>query len=217
VAGYLIDERHNPCGEPRMGISYSVTGLLGLLRQAGVVNVSDNEIKSVILFLKKVKKKFDIRRLASANIAKQIALDLKDKIPVIITADFLSGNAHVMTNQINENAKNFSFYYVVSELNHHLMEGLKKPGTNSKNLKFVFFDSSLYYEKNRKRIEITKDVVRKNKIGYIGVELEGMTQLEQSFEMLLIGSYVSFYLAILNGVDPSPIPWVDYFKERLGK
>ncbi|MFA6993970.1 MAG: SIS domain-containing protein, partial [Patescibacteria group bacterium] len=70
---------------------------------------------------------------------------------------------------------------------------------------------------NRRRIEITKEVVESNGVDFIEYQLRGKTKLEQALELLSFGSYVNFYLAILNGVDPSPIPWVDYFKEQLGK
>jgi hypothetical protein len=35
------------------------------------------------------------------------------------------------------------------------------------------------------------------------------------FETLLFGSYVNYYLALLNRTNPTPIPTVDYFKRRL--
>ncbi|MFH1900159.1 MAG: SIS domain-containing protein [Patescibacteria group bacterium] len=215
MPGYLFKPKYNICDQPRIGIGYSVAGILGLLWQSGVIKASSNGMEKVVLFLKKNRKQFNAQKTAKSNLAKQIAGEIKGKIPVIIIADFLAGNAHTMANQINENAKNFSSYYVVSELNHHLMEGLSNPKSNSRNLKFIFIESDLYHKKNKIRIEITKNVVRKNKIGYVSYKLEAKTRLEQSFEMLLLGSYVSFYLAILNGVNPAPIPWVDYFKEQL--
>ena len=135
----------------------------------------------------------------------------------MIASGFLSGNAHVLANQINENAKTFANYFIISELNHHLLEGLKFPNNNSKNLHFFFFESDLYHPRNQKRYAITKDTLNKFKISHFSYHLTGKTELEQSFEALLFGTYVAFYLAILNSIDPSSIPWVDYFKEELGK
>ena len=80
---------------------------------------------------------------------------------------------------------------------------------------FCFFESQLYHPRNAERLKITKDILRKNKINYLSYKLQGRTEFMQSFEMLLFGSYVSFYLAMLNNVDPAPIPWVDYFKTQL--
>jgi len=95
------------------------------------------------------------------------------------------------------------------------MEGLANPKINGKNLKFIFIESVFYNKKNQERIEITKRVLSKNKVGYVSCRLAGKTKLEQSFEMLSFGSYVSFYLAMLNNINPAPVPWVDYFKKEL--
>ena len=56
-----------------------------------------------------------------------------------------------------------------------------------------------------------------NGFDFVSYKVKGKTRLEQSFEVLLLGSYVSFYLALLNNLDPSPIPRVDYFKKELAK
>ena len=215
VIGYLFSPKYNICDQPRIGIGYLVAGLLGLLRQFRVIQISDQEIFRAVLFLKKKKKRFGVKNVLRSNIAKQVALAIKNKIPVVVVADFLAGNAHLMANQINENAKNFSNYSIIPEMNHHLMEGLANPKINGKNLKFIFIESVFYNKKNQERIEITKRVLSKNKVGYVSCRLAGKTKLEQSFEMLSFGSYVSFYLAMLNNINPAPVPWVDYFKKEL--
>lgn len=215
IPGYLFKPKYNICDQPRIGIGYSVFGLLGLLSKCGIVKVSSNSIKSILNHLYNLKRQFEAKNLTIDNLAKQTADHLRNSIPIIVASEFLSGNAHVLANQLNENAKNFSGYYLISELNHHLLEGLKFPHSNGKNLQFLFFESNLYYAKNIERYKITKDIIRKNKVNYISYKLQGKSELEQSFELLLFGSYVSLYLSMLNNIDPSPIPWVDYFKNQL--
>jgi len=215
ILGFVFKPKYNLCNQPRMGIGYAVTGLLGLFEKCAVIKVSDREIKAVIQFLDKLKLQFEAKNLTLDNLAKQTADHVQNYSPVIVAAEFLSGNAHVLANQLNENSKNFSHYFIISELNHHLLEGLGYPKNNPKSLFFCFFESQLYHPRNSERLKITKDVLRKNKINYLSYKLQGKTELTQSFEMLLFGSYVSFYLAMLNNVDPAPIPWVDYFKTQL--
>ncbi len=36
-------------------------------------------------------------------------------------------------------------------------------------------------------------------------------------EILQWGGYITFYLGMLNGIDPGKVPWVDYFKAQLAK
>ena len=47
------------------------------------------------------------------------------------------------------------------------------------------------------------------------INLKGITELVQVFELLQIGNYLSFYLAVAHNVDPAPVPWVDYLKKKL--
>jgi len=67
----------------------------------------------------------------------------------------------------------------------------------------------------KKRLALTKDIVKKNKIKIYSYKLSGKNKLTQSFELLNFGSWLTFYLAMLNEVNPSLIPWVDWFKRRL--
>jgi hypothetical protein len=59
------------------------------------------------------------------------------------------------------------------------------------------------------------DVVEKNNVAVLEYNPTSETRLTQVFETLLFGSYVGFYIAMLNNLNPSPIPWVDYFKKKL--
>ena len=215
LPGYIFDPRYNLCGQPRIGLGYSIAGLLGLLTKCGALKVSDQEIKNVVVSLDQLNTDFSPRTMLQKNEAKQLADSLYGQIPVIVASEFLSGNAHVLANQLNENAKNFSAYFLISELNHHLLEGLARPDSNHKNLHFLFLESRLYGARNQKRFAITQEIVKQNKIQYSSYSVPGASALEQSLSAILFGSYASFYLAVLNGIDPSSIPYVDYLKKQL--
>jgi len=215
---FIINPIHNPSKQPRMGLGYSIFGILGLLKHCGVIDISDREVRGVISHLAQMNKKFSAETPTSKNPAKTVAQELHGSIPINVAAEFLTGNVHALTNQLNENSKNFSAYFMLSELNHHLMEGLIAPKSVVESLRFFFIESALYHSRNKKRFPITKKVVKKNNIEISSYQVEGKSKLLQSFEVLLFGSYLSYYLSILNKVkDPAAIPWVDYFKRELKK
>jgi len=213
--GYIINQKFNYCKQPRLGLPYSLVGHLGLLRKAGFLKISEQEMKQVFELLPKLNTKWSGRIKQKNNLAKQIASSLQNKIPIIVASQFLLGNAHVMTNQINENSKNFANYFAIPELNHHLLEGLSFPKTLRSQLYFIFIESSLYPPRILARYRVTQHILDKKKIKYVRVKAQSQEKLEQVFEILTLGSYFSFYLAVLNKVDPSLIPFVDLFKERL--
>lgn len=213
---YIFDPKNNPSGQPRLGQGYMVLGELKLLEKTGLVKL-DATLEEITSKLEENNKEFGSSVSKETNTAKKIAQSTHDKIPVIVTGNKLEGAAYSFKNPLNENAKNFAVYFVIPEMNHHLLEGLKYPEKNKETLNFVFINSPLYESKIQKRFEITKDVVGQHNINREEINLTGKTQLVQSLELIHIGNYISFYLAMLNNLDPSPIPWVDYFKDQLSK
>lgn len=207
---YIFKPTFNPSNQPRMGLGYSIFGQLGLLAKCGMIKINEQEIADAIKSLSDSHFQKNIK-----NAAQNFTSSLKNKIPVIVASEFLVGNAHVFSNQINENAKTFATYFELPELNHHLMEGLKNPAAN-KNLKFILINSNLYHLRNQKRYKVLKEVLQKNKIDFIEYRPKAKTKLQQSMELLSFGSYLSFYLAMTYNLDPSPVPWVDFFKKQLG-
>lgn len=212
---YGFIPKHNPCNQPRMGLGYQLLGTILMLSKCDLIKISSHEIDELVKFIGKVKSKYDINVLTNKNLAKKIAKKVHEKIPVLVAAEFLMGALHVWRNQTSENSKQISVYYEIPELNHYLLEGMSFPKTNPKSLFFVFIKSSFYHHRNQKRIEITKKVLDGYKIKRLDVKLTGKTKLMQVFELIQFGSFVSFYLSMLNSLDPSPIPWVDYFKKKL--
>ncbi|MDP3971066.1 MAG: SIS domain-containing protein [bacterium] len=208
--GYLIEPTFNPCGQPRIAVGYATIGLLGLLNNVGLVKLSDQNIDDVVHFL-------EGNRELLRDDAMRVASDTEQYIPVYIGSEFLAGNVHVMSNQTNENGKHFSTWKLIPELNHHLLEGLENPAGNTDKIRFIFLESNLYHVRNQKRYEVTKQVLEELKMTYSVFVPTANNELLQSFETLQWGSYLSFYLSVLNNIDPSPIPWVDYFKDALKK
>lgn len=214
IPGYIFKPKYNPSNQPRLGLGYSIFGTMSLLAKAGVIKIKNDEIKNLI-----AKSEINDRKLRPGvknNPAKIITQNLFQKQIIVVGAEFLSGNVHTLRNQISENSKNFTSYLTLPELNHYAMEGLANPQTNKKDLIFLFFDSRLYHPRIQKRSRLTQEVIKKNKIQAVSYELKGKTKLEQSFEMLQLGVWITYYLGMLNEVDPAKIPWVDWFKKQLG-
>ncbi len=217
IPGYIFTPRFNPSGQPRLGLGYAVLGLAALLAKTGLFKIKKQEIKDIIAQLEIDSRKLKPESPLAVNSAKKLAAKLAGKIPVLVGAEFATGNVRVLRNQINENAKQFATYLVLPDLNHYAMEGLVHPASNRKNLIFLFFNSSFYTSRVRLRANLTEKIVRKNGLEAISYNLKKQTKLAQVFELLQIGTWLSFYLGILNNVDPAKIPWVDWFKKQLAK
>lgn len=216
ILGYTFKPDNNPSGQPRLGLGYSVLGVAMLLSRAGLVEIKTAEVEKIIANLELWGRGFSRNQPVEANPAKQIALKLHGKIPVIVGAEFLVGNLNVLRNQFNETSKNFAAYLELPDMNHFALESLINPKSNKDNLVFILFNSALYHPRVEKRLALTKQIIEKNKIGCLEYKLRGGDKLEQTFEMLQFGCWLTYYLAMLNNVDPVKIPWVEWFKKELG-
>lgn len=217
VPAYLFTPTHNPCGQPRIGGGYMLMGHLGLLSALGAIDVNPSEVKEAISFVAELAGSYTASVSTDQNEAKKFATLLKDTHPFLVTAEFLKGFGNAFANQINETAKMISDYRYISELNHHLMEGLMRPDTLHTNGLFVFFESDLYSTSIRKRFGITKTVVVKQNVKTHSVTLQGKTKLAQVLGAYALSGFTTFYMAMLYDTDPIAIPWVDFFKAELAK
>lgn len=217
IPALIFSITHNPCGSPRMGLGYSIVGQMLILAKAGLIMFSKTDVEYVIQVLKKYNSLFGVDGETPNNIAKQIAQKILGRSVWFMGSEHLAGNAHVGANQMNENAKRFAGYFIISELNHHLLEGMMLPKSNPDNLAVVLLKSKLYDARIQKRYEITEQILKKNNILYSTYSLEEENLLGQVNEVLVFTSYLSYYSALLEGIDPTAIPFVDYFKEELKK
>jgi glucose/mannose-6-phosphate isomerase len=214
---YQINPTHNPSNQPRMAIGYSVFGIIAMFHKIGLLNLTDEQVNGVVATIRRLTSELDISVEQDKNQAKKLAFQIIGRIPVFIGSEHLEGALHVVQNQFNENAKTYAEYRIIPEMNHHLMEGLRFPQTNDANLFFVLFDSALYHERNRKRFQVTPQVIDGAGIELSSFLLTSTEPLEQVFEVITLGAFTNFYLAMLENIDPTPIETVDFFKAELSK
>ncbi|MEK7109916.1 MAG: SIS domain-containing protein [Patescibacteria group bacterium] len=204
--GYFFNPIHNPSGQPRIGFGYFIGGILGFLLNLKILNYPKDKIISAVNNIK-------IKEIE--NEAKQMAKKILNKYPYYIVSEFLTGVGNAIANQTNETAKSISSFRVIPELNHHLMEGLKNPKELAKISLFIFFFSKLFSSSIQKRFYITKEVIEKNNIETVWYELKGQNKVEQVFELMAFGNYLTMNLSSLYGENPVTVPYVDYFKKKL--
>ena len=217
LPSYIFNPKENPSVQPRFGLGYSVASILALLSRCGFIYTLNEEMEKVIEELKKYCSDLDVENPQQTNIAKKMSEKIRNTIPVIVASEHLFGSAHAFKNILNETAKSMSVLFDIPELNHHLMEGLKFPAKAKELLNFLFIESDLYNARVKKRYPFTQEVVEKNNISYISYKTRLETKLMQAFEIMILGCFTAFYLALYYEVDPKTIPWVDYFKEKMGQ
>ena len=153
----------------------------------------------------------------SGNPAKQLANRLYGHLSVIYGADIVSAVAHRWKTQLNENSKAWAFYEVFPELNHNAVVGYQFPTELANKIVVVLLRSTSLQRRIQLRYQITCQLLDRAKVGYQIVDGDGTSPLSQMMSLVLFGDYTSYYLAILNKIDPTPVKAIAYLKEQLAK
>ncbi len=204
---------NNPCGSPRMGLGYTIFGPLLILAKLGMIKITEAEIAGAVETVRKYLNIFGLKNNTVNNFAKNTATKLLSGSVWFFGAEHLSGNAHIAANQLNENAKRFGGYFLIPELNHHLLEGLTFPAGGPGSI--FFLESDLHNPRVQKRFTVTKEILQKRGIDFVAYRCVEKTALNQVMEVLVLSGYLGFYLAMLEEIDPTAIPTVDFLKASL--
>lgn len=139
------------------------------------------------------------------------------RLVVIYGAGLLAEVAQRWKSQLNENSKTWAFHEIFPELNHNAVVGYQLPSELRDRILVVLLHSSLLHQRVSIRYQLTTEILNKASVKYKVLEATGESRLAQMMSLVLYGDYVSFYLAILNGVDPTQVISIDYLKSRLAE
>ncbi len=213
VPVFIIDYR----SPPRAAFPYSFISLLGILQKLGFLADKSADLQEGLRVLKKVATDFIETTPLASNPAKQLATRIQGHIPIVYGADILSGVAQRWKTQFNENSKTWAFYEVFPELNHNAVLGYEFSSAVTKDIFVILLHSLLLHPRIQLRYEVTAKLLVKAGISYQFAEAAGETPLAQVLSMVLLGDYTSYYLAILNEVDPMQIGSIDFLKNYLAQ
>lgn len=211
IPTFLIDHK----GPPRTAVAYGLFPILAVLQDLNLIPNHESDVEETVKALEALSSELCEDVPESANQAKQIARDLEGRMPVIYGAGLLSEVARRWKTQINENSKSWAFYELLPELHHNTAAGYAFPSWLRDQAFVLLLHCASLHPRTSLRYQITKDILKENGIPYRHVEAWGSSRLSQMLNAVMLGDYVSLYLAMLNRVDPTPTPVLDYIKNRL--
>ncbi len=201
--------------QPRLGLGFPFVGLLHLLKACGVLSLSKKDLDNMVDAMIDVIDTSSSEVPAKDNPAKQVAKAMEMRPVLVVAAEHLVGNAHILQNQIDESAKSYCHFQVLPELNHHFLESLVYPKDFFKKWTVLMIKSKLYHERTQKRFALTADLFEKQGATVVEYDASGANVWEEVVEVLQFGTYASFYQAMLHGVEPQYIPFVKELKKKM--
>ena len=201
--------------QPRAALGYSLGLVLGALTRLGFVRDLNADIDAALADLAKLEER--VHEGARTNDAKKLAIELYGRIIFAYGGGVLGVMARRVKGQWNENAKNWGAFDVLPELNHNGVVGFPHPDIARDALTVLLLRSDRDNPRHKLRFDVTRELLDRASIPHKTLQFSGASMLSEVLQLTLFTDYVSFYVALLNGADPSPVKSIDYLKERLAK
>jgi glucose/mannose-6-phosphate isomerase len=203
-----------PAGmQPRAAVLYMLIGTLECAALCGAAPGLHSEIDSSTAVLERLAAEWGPEASDDSE-AKTIAVQLRATVPVVHGAGPTTAIARRWHTQINENVKAAAFWSELPEANHNEIGGWER-GRGLAPLAAVFLCDPDQHPRMQRRIELTGAEVQRAGAPALVVHSRGDSRLERVLSLLLLGDLVSVYLAVLEGVDPTPVVSLGRFKEAL--
>lgn len=200
---------------PRATLGYSLGLVLGVLGRLGFVPDVSADIEAGLADVAKLEER--VHEGARTNDAKKLAIALCGRVPFVFGAGAMAVMARRVKGQLNENSKSWAAFDAMPELNHNAVVGFAEPKIAREALAVLMLRSDHDNPRHQLRFDVTRELLDRASVAHHTLRFPGSSALSEVLQMIYFTDYVSFYLALLNGADPSPHTSIDYLKDRLAK
>ena len=202
--------------QPRFATLYNLKALMTLMDAAKITQNAAQTLEKQADFVRTATANWRPDVATKQNHAKQLALDIVGKTAIIYAGNLLAPAAYKWKISFNENAKNLAWCNTLPEYNHNEILGwvshpIDKP--------FAVIDlrSNQEHPRTQKRFEITDKLLSGKRPSPLVVQAEGDDMLQQMLWTIILGDFVSLYVALLNGLNPTPVELIEKLKAELAK
>jgi len=210
---FIIDYK----APPRAAFPHSFVPLVGIFQKLGLLSDKSVDLQEAMDVLNKLSGDLVETKPLASNPAKQLASKLQGRVAVIYGGEILSEVARRWKGEFNENSKAWAFFESFPELNHNAVVGYEFPDQAKDRIIVFMLRSSSLHSRILLRYDVTAKLLAKAGIAYEFVEARGKSALAQMLSLVLLGDYASFYLSMLNEVDPTSTNAIDFVKQSLAQ
>ena len=205
-----------PGSPPRAALFASWVALMGLVHRLGWIEDPGPGWRDAAGRLRERDGRLGPAVPEADNAAKQLARALDGRLVFVYAgAGPLEAVALRWKQQLHENAKLLAHSAVVPELDHNEIVGWERPGALHRGIAVVVLHDPEDAPEIRTRLVLTAEYARRQGAAVHEWEAPPGPRLARLASLVQFGDYLSLYLALLGGADPTPIPSIDEFKRRL--
>ena len=203
--------------QPRAALGYSFFPLLVALAKIGFIRGKEKDVRETIALLRKRASELGDPG-ADNNPALELATRIHGNLAIVYSSSHRVDAVNLRwRGQMEENAKQLAYGNLFPEMNHNELVGWNMLKDVLSRTYVVFLRDKGEHRRVSVRQEITKKIVSQYASGTSEVWSEGSSLLARMFSLIQFGDWVSFYLAILNNQDPTPVQAIDFLKTELAR
>ncbi|HLF70789.1 MAG TPA: bifunctional phosphoglucose/phosphomannose isomerase [Dehalococcoidia bacterium] len=208
-------------GEPRSAFGHGLMRLLGIGRAVAKLQLGsapdDSSIVAAIDEVASMRVSLSEETPEAENPAKQLARRLHGRLALFIGGDFLWPAAKRWKTQVNENADSFAMADELPELHHNTVVGLGLPPDIASRIRGVILQHAGLSPRMKARCDVTAEVLDRANLAYERLDAGGTTPLAGLLRDAYLQNMTTYYLGLLNGVDPFAVTNIDFLKQRLSE
>lgn len=192
--------------QPRAALGYLFFPMLGVLYNSGIINIKNADLNETLNLLKDTE--------SFKEKGQRLSKKIGNKVPIIYSSELFGPVAYRFKTQINENAKCPAFNHVFPEMNHNEINAYQSMDRN-KYLVIMIRDEQ-DHPRIKKRMDVCKSIFEQ-RVDVEELNTEGASLLARMFSTIYAGDLASYYLAIRNRIDPTPVRVIEDLKKELAK
>jgi glucose/mannose-6-phosphate isomerase len=206
-----------PAGlQPRAAILELLVPLVVVLGRMGVIAPPDVELDDARQVILDGIDALGPSVPTDQNLAKQVAVGLLESVPLIWGAEATAAVAQRWKCQINENAEMAAYWSVLPEADHEIC-AYGDPSPIGRMTQMVLLRDPHHHRQVSRRIDLSRELIAPVVGGVLELAADGNTPFGRMLDLVMLGDYVSLYLAIARGVDPGPVDMIGRLKSRLAE
>jgi glucose/mannose-6-phosphate isomerase len=205
-------------GQPRAAVGFSFGLLLAALTRLGLAGDPQTrhaEIESALAAVRTQQESLGIKVPVSGNPAKRLAGKLVGRWVNVYAAGVLAPVARRWKGQINELAKAGAGFELLPEADHNALAGTLNPEATLAGTFTLFLDCAANHPRNHLRLDLTRRAFTAAGLNTDTYQAQGDSALAQMWSALHFGDYLTYYLAMAYGVDPTPVEALTDFKQAM--
>ncbi len=201
---------------PRTALVFLTLPLLRVLHSLGQIEEYDAAVEETCAVIEELWQNYSPQSDPKHNVPLHIALQCDGLMPIIYTCSGLLEVAGVRwRGQFSENAEVLAFSNTFPEMNHNEIVGWGLHPELDKTMQVIYLRDRGDHTRNQMRMDIVREIIETTSNPVLEVWSAGESNLARLFSTIFVGDLASFYAAMVNGVDPTPVETIDYLKKSL--